>query len=112
MCDRSQLPNRHERRKAASNKKPTEQELAAAEAGLRSGKYDASPQHIIDSFAMDALLVKLNEACKGLCVLQVSLVVALNAIAQMGGNSGTLIEHAKQQLDRLAAQLAIEGGVQ
>ena len=69
-------------------------------------------QHIIDLFAMDALLVKLNEACKGLCVLQVSLVVALNAIAEMGGNSGTLIEHAKQQLDRLAAQLAIEGGVQ
>ena len=84
--------NRHERRRVASKKNPTEQEVDAAVAGLRSGKYDASTQHIIDSFAMDTLLVKLNEAC-------------INAIAQMGGNSGALIEHAKQQLDRLAAQL-------
>jgi hypothetical protein len=100
---------RHERRRVASKKNPTEQEIDAAVAGLRSGKYDASTQHIIDSFAMDTLLVKLNEACMGempVHVLQVSMVLAINAIAQMGGNSGALIEHAKQQLDRLAVQLS------
>ena len=97
------------KRKAASNKEPTEQEVEAAVAGLRSGKYDASTQHIIDLFAMDTLLVKLNEACMGempVHVLQVSLVLAINAIAQMGGNSGALIERAKQQMDELAAQLS------